>query len=1063
MTRKLLIGVVLILTATVSNGQIPSGYYSAATGTGYTLKSQLHDIIDDHTSVSYSSLWGYYDDTDLDSDGYIFDMYSENPSGTDPYNYTYSSDQCGNYSGEGSCYNREHSFPKSWFSDASPMYTDIHHVVPTDGYVNGRRSNYPYGEVASATWTSQNGSKVGSSAISGYSGTVFEPIDEYKGDFARIYFYMATRYEDVITGWSSDMLDGSSDQVYEDWALDMLMDWHDNDPVSQKEIDRNDEIYDLVQGNRNPFVDHPEYVNAIWGDCSGTPTIQVTNFTTSAISDTSIDLSLTPGDGDKRLVVMNTEEITFSPSNSSSYTANSDFSSASDQGDGNKIVYAGSATTFTITGLSSETIYTAKVFEFCSADLSYIATDAPIHAFKTSGPSTTLVSEDFSSCGSIVFSSQDEGGTGTWGCTSGLISMNGYSDGNSEDWLISDAINFDLYDKVTLSFDSRARYSGGNDVQVYYSTTYSGSGSPTGFTEISTSDYNIAIPGSGSSYGSWEYSGEIDLSSVSGTSVYIGFKYTADGSASGSEDWQLDDIEIVGVDSEDITDWSGSWDSGAPDSTMNASISDNFRFTENTPFQVKDLTVNSGDTLVVDSVTLVVMGDLINNGHIVINSGGGLVTFSSNTIAGYPLVFKRNLRFGDGEGKVTMLGIPVQQSSELTGSDLTNGNYLYEYDESVSYEEGGTDGLNRWVSAVNDELVPGVGYAQSFKGNITLTGMPNSGTISVSELSHTVAAATTASNRGWNLIANPYPSAISVSEFLSENTNVDGSIAIWDDGGSNNGRRPNSDYLVANTLGAAGPNGGEFIGSIGAMQGFFVRVTNETANTSIDFTEDMREFGRNADSSFFRSEPVSTIRLNIEELTTSLSNSALLAITEEATSGFDRYMDSEWFSPNLNNPRISTNLNELKLAIQAVPFNHQQVVLSLDIPTDGEYLLSFSTDEQVAEYVFVDLDRSLTFALDQVIQINLQAGEYSDRFVLERIENNLANEDFFYKIADGNLVLNSTDIITGIAVYDMNGRIISKESSMSNKLTYKLPDNPGIYLYRITMTDESRVIKLLVE
>ncbi len=100
------------------------------------------------------------------------------------------------YSGEGSCYNREHAFPRSWFGGAvSPMNTDVHHVFATDGYVNGRRSSYPYGDVASATYTSSNGSKLGAgSSASGYTGTVFEPIDEFKGDFARAYLApMATQ------------------------------------------------------------------------------------------------------------------------------------------------------------------------------------------------------------------------------------------------------------------------------------------------------------------------------------------------------------------------------------------------------------------------------------------------------------------------------------------------------------------------------------------------------------------------------------------------------------------------------------------------------------------------------------------------------------------------------------------------------------------------------------------------------------------------------------------------------------------------------------------------------
>jgi endonuclease I len=150
------------------------------------------------------------------------------------------------------------------------MNSDVHHIFATDGFVNARRGSYPFGVVGSATYVSNNGSKLGSAASSiNYSGTVFEPIDAFKGDFARAYFYMATRYENVIGQWQNfstngdAVLDGSSDKVFESWVLAMLIDWHNNDPVDQLERDRNQAAFDH-QGNRNPFVDYPEFVGLIW-------------------------------------------------------------------------------------------------------------------------------------------------------------------------------------------------------------------------------------------------------------------------------------------------------------------------------------------------------------------------------------------------------------------------------------------------------------------------------------------------------------------------------------------------------------------------------------------------------------------------------------------------------------------------------------------------------------------------------------------------------------------------------------------------------------------------------
>ncbi|WP_166424193.1 endonuclease [Paraglaciecola sp. 20A4] len=254
-----------------------SAYYASAQGlTGYSLKSSLYNIIKGHTSQGYGALWTFYNahgrDQYYENDGSILDIYSENPSGSESYTYTAVSDQCGNYSGEGNCYNREHSFPRSWFGGAvEPMNSDVHHIFATDGYVNSKRGSYPFGEVGSATFTSSNGSRLGSAgAGSGFTGTVFEPIDEFKGDIARAYFYMATRYQNVIGNWQSNstssnaVLDGSSDRVFESWSLNLLKSWHQQDPVSQKELDRNEAAYSH-QGNRNPFIDYSQFVSEIWG------------------------------------------------------------------------------------------------------------------------------------------------------------------------------------------------------------------------------------------------------------------------------------------------------------------------------------------------------------------------------------------------------------------------------------------------------------------------------------------------------------------------------------------------------------------------------------------------------------------------------------------------------------------------------------------------------------------------------------------------------------------------------------------------------------------------------
>lgn len=259
--------------------QIPAGYYNSASGlSGPALQSALHDIIKNHTVVPYTSLYAVYDSSDLKPNGQVWDMYSDVPAGTPPYvYYNVSGDRCGTYTQEGDCFNREHTWPQSWFNSVSPPQSDAFHVVPSDGWVNSQRSNYPYGEVSNPTWTSQNGSKLGNNVTAGYSSTVFEPIDAYKGDIARGFFYMATRYLGEDGTWATSA--ATSGATIKPWELCVLIDWHHLDTVSAKEIMRNDAIYKW-QNNRNPFIDHPEWVDSIFS-CT---LVGITDFDAPAVN-----------------------------------------------------------------------------------------------------------------------------------------------------------------------------------------------------------------------------------------------------------------------------------------------------------------------------------------------------------------------------------------------------------------------------------------------------------------------------------------------------------------------------------------------------------------------------------------------------------------------------------------------------------------------------------------------------------------------------------------------------------------------------------------------------------
>lgn len=270
----------------------PSGYYNEAENKSErNLLIALNGIISDHTTLSYKSLNDYYPKTDAYPDGKLWDIYS-----TKHWN---KGEKCGNYSVVGDCYNKEHSFPKSWFDDASPMYSDLHHLYPTDGKVNGQRSNHPYGECSGGTTLPGTGSvkrlgRLGRSTFSGYSGTVFEPDNEYKGDLARTYFYMAACYYHRNSSWHSDMLAGNNFPFFKPWAINLLLKWHRQDPVSQREKTRNDAVY-AAQHNRNPFIDHPELAEYIWGDKKGsvwTSTGVVETRINTPVSGSTIDMGL---------------------------------------------------------------------------------------------------------------------------------------------------------------------------------------------------------------------------------------------------------------------------------------------------------------------------------------------------------------------------------------------------------------------------------------------------------------------------------------------------------------------------------------------------------------------------------------------------------------------------------------------------------------------------------------------------------------------------------------------------------------------------------------------------
>lgn len=354
------------------NWAIPANFYNNTSGSGATLKTNVYTIISAGNSVgSYDALWTTYQTSDVQTNGKVWDIYSTRNDVTSPYEFTFVTDQCGNYSTEGDCYNREHSFPQSWFTEGSPMKNDAHHVFASDGKVNGMRSNFPYGNVSSATFTSLYGGKLGTGTNnSGYSGTVFEPIDEYKGDLARAQLYMITRYQNLITGWqnngnANEVLSGNTYPGYDSWYINLLLSWNNLDPVSDKEIKRNNAIY-IRQNNRNPFVDSPQFVKRIWGGSAPSkPTLSASSISVTNNSNTSVTLTWQSGNGNRRIVIMKANSaVDGFPADSSHFVANTNFTTAPQIGSGNRVVYNGTGSSVTVTNLTQGTSYHYAVIEY---------------------------------------------------------------------------------------------------------------------------------------------------------------------------------------------------------------------------------------------------------------------------------------------------------------------------------------------------------------------------------------------------------------------------------------------------------------------------------------------------------------------------------------------------------------------------------------------------------------------------------------------------------------------------------------------------------------------------
>ncbi|MEQ8238369.1 MAG: hypothetical protein RIA69_04110 [Cyclobacteriaceae bacterium] len=541
-----------------------------------------------------------------------------------------------------------------------------------------------------------------------------------------------------------------------------------------------------------------------------------------------------------------------------------------------------------------------------------------------------------------------------------------HSDGNTIGNPITDAINYSSTSIINNGTSGwrDTQWFPGYTIQAsdrFYISFYNPNGasqwqlrmdlSTTGaFTQINNQDYNHhsnAVSG-------WvEVS--VDLSAYNGEKVTKIQLYSSAGEAKSiyfdnvyfntssqqSNNW-------VGTSS---TDWStsGNWEGNyVPSSLSNVTINTS----SNSPQISGDVSLNNlnlSADLTVNSGSLTINGDMSGNGTLTVESGASLLTMDGKTTN--KVTIKKNTRYADG--KYSFVGSPVAQNSSITGSDL--GSTVYTYDESQTYNVQGGD---RWVDASSMELKPGTGYAQAFQKELIFEGVPNDGSITVSDLSYT---AGTANEQGWNLISNPYPAAIDVTKFLAANTsNIDNAVYLWDDGGSETRAASNADYLSVNTIGStSGNNGGSFNGYLGSMQGFFIKLSS-VGTSSVVFSEDMRVTANNADANFFRKdiEPPTNIKLALKSSNGSY-NELLIGLREDATVGVDRKYDASKFISN-SNFQFYSYINDSKYTIQGLP-------LLEGASTALGYDLDKAADLEISIKEMTGIENGMTFFLTDKI------------------------------------------------------------------------------------------------
>lgn len=397
-------------------------------------------------------------------------------------------------------------------------------------------------------------------------------------------------------------------------------------------------------------------------------------------------------------------------------------------------------------------------------------------------------------------------------------------------------------------------------------------------------------------------------------------------------------------------------------------------------FDDAKLTVDPGFTMNILNAVETNKSTIENNGAVIFESGATFVPKSNTTLTGNDLVFRRKTTFDENTGRYSIVGSPV---GAATTESL--GAVVYNYDESADYLN--QDGLNRFVPVITPETMSaGKGYFSAYTGTIEVAGTTPTEQVDVALEYHT-SADSEAAYDGFNLVANPYATLISATNFFSTNGPsgsgaIEGAIYLWVDGGSNTGRRTNSDYMTVNSLGNVGGDvsrAADYAGTIASFQGFFVKATGPAQTLSFLPTMRLTYNNYNKDKNFFRTQDeVSKIYLTL--FSPSQYTSALIGFTADATAGEDPDFDAHPFGKSSFS--IASTINGQPYVIQGLPLGYAND-LTLEVT-----LQETSTHELVitgaSGYTLHDTYTGQSIAASDSLVYTFSAvpGVYADRFVL---------------------------------------------------------------------------------